>query len=223
MGSRTEGDFLKQKTAAISTTAMSENRGMHRWQRVFPFSICCSREIHEDFVAPYSHPEKKGPDIHQKVQHSATKLILLQWYSWRLYHCQCPHHVVTDMKNPQTQESWAEACFGPHSQQGWWVRLGSAEVQAASDPLKSDHPQTSHVYWTKKKEEYRLQVLALWHKKDVENWNEFSHQDAPRFSPYSPHPPSTHRYIHTNSVFNNPLAHIKNLIVLGYLGISREV
>lgn len=101
--SQTEEDFLKQKTDAISTTAMSENRGVHRWQRVFPFSICCITEIHEAFVAPYSHSEKVTWHTPK-----GTKLILLQWHSQRIYHCQCPHQAVTDMKSPDTRiVSWS--------------------------------------------------------------------------------------------------------------------
>lgn len=82
---------------------MSENRGVHRWQRVFPFSICCITEIHEAFVAPYSHSEKVTWHTPK-----GTKLILLQWHSQRIYHCQCPHQAVTDMKSPDTRiVSWS--------------------------------------------------------------------------------------------------------------------
>lgn len=42
--SLTEGDFLKQKTTAISITAVSENRGADRWlMRFFPSVFAATR------------------------------------------------------------------------------------------------------------------------------------------------------------------------------------
>lgn len=149
-GSRSEGEVFEQKTAAISTSAMCEHRGAHRRQKN-PFSICCITEMHEAFAAPDSHPEEKWPDMHQKVPHSATKLILLAMT--------LPENISLPVSPPRSHShekstdmkivSWS---FGPRSQLGWGVRLGSAELQAGSDPLKSDHPQTSQGYWTKKEE-----------------------------------------------------------------------
>lgn len=71
-----EGDLLKQKTIAISITALSENRGAHRWLMLcFLLQYLLQHSDSRDLCSTLQSPRGKTTS---RTPRGTTKLILLQ-------------------------------------------------------------------------------------------------------------------------------------------------